>query len=355
MSVEAQILKVLIVDDSPQVRKSLKSVVVWELSPVEITEAQNGRVALEKAAMEEYDLILLDLSMPEMDGFTFLRLFRARSKTPVLVVSSLNDIIYVDRALDMGASAFLGKPGDISRNQDAIREEFRLKLQRLLPRPVLSSRVRQRSPFMEERPKAVFPARKAHGDFPVVAIGCSSGGPPTLQFLLSGVPGEIRGAVIIAQHMPRGFTTGMVERLKRLMPLDMSEASDGDEIREGTIYFCPGGMNMKVATAGDKPVLVAEKPGPRDIAPNVDMLFTSAAQVFGKRLTGIVLTGMGRDGAEGVKEVKARGGTVYAESDETAAIYGMPREAAATGCVDTVMALPDISIALIRILAPDYQ
>lgn len=345
-------IKVLVVDDSQQIRKALRTIVSEELAPVDVAEAKNGRVALEEVAKTSFDLILLDLSMPEMDGFTFLRLLRARYVTPVLVVSSLNDIIYVERALEMGANAFLGKPGDFYRNQGAIREELRLKLQKLLPKPILQSRVRHVPPFLEEVEKEAPSLKRSGLGFPVVVIGCSSGGPPTLQYLLSGIPTEVHGAIIIAQHMPRGFTSGMVERLKRLLKVNMKEAKDGDRVVSGVVYFCPGGMNMRVVREGGAILLTSQRPRERDISPNVDMLFESAAEVFGERLTGIVLTGMGRDGSEGVKKIKAAGGCVLAESNETAAIYGMPKEAAATGCVDTVLALPDISTALIKIISP---
>lgn len=353
MEADSSRLRVLIVDDSAQIRKALSSIVSEELSPVEVVLAENGVVALEKAAKSNFDLVLLDLSMPEMDGYTFLRLFRARSQTPVLVISSLNELLYIERALEMGANAFLAKPSDFFANRVSIREEFRLKLKKLLPKNILKGRTPPKSPFIEDQTPPPLPRRSYPKGFPVVAIGCSSGGPPTLQYLLSGIPTEICAAIIIAQHMPKGFTTGMVERLKRLMPVNMREAVDGEVVKPGVVYFCPGGINMRVSAEGGMAVLHAERPKEREISPNVDILFESAALAFGERLTGIVLTGMGRDGSEGVKKIKACGGTVLAESDETAAIYGMPKEAAATGCVDTVLALPEISNALIRIVTKD--
>lgn len=345
---DSNVLNVLIVDDSAKIRKALSTLVAAELNPSQVTTAENGVKALEKISRKTFDLILLDLSMPEMDGFTFLRLLRSRCATPVLVVSAMNDILYVDRALEMGANAFMSKPGDLERNEQSIKAEFRAKTAKLLPREVLLRNFArletETAPsLMEMRGKPL-----KSGDFPVVAIGCSSGGPPTLQYLLSGLPKEMKAAIVIAQHMPKGFTYGMVERLKRMMQLPIREASGGDEVVPGEIYFCPGGINMRIDNLGGRPLFVANQPKDKELTPNVDLLFETAADTFGKRLMGIVLTGMGRDGSEGVKRIKSQGGTVLAESDATATIYGMPREAALTGCVDTVLPLPQISVELIR-------
>lgn len=342
-------LRVLLVDDSQQVRKAMSLLIEKELSPVKITQAANGSQALQYTADTDFDLVCLDLSMPVMDGFTFLRMFRTRHKTPVLVVSSLVDIIYVDRALEMGADAFLGKPGDFQRDEEGMREELRLKLYKLLPEVMRKRRAQAKAKILEEVKGQAEKGKYPTGDFPVVVVGCSSGGPPTIQYLLSALPREIDGAVIIAQHMPLGFIGTMVERLKRLLTVPMKEAADGEEIRPGMVYFCPGGVHTVVRKReGIYPILVTEKPKGKDISPSVDMLFESAANAFKSRLTGMILTGMGRDGSVGVVKVKGLGGEVVAESDATAAIYGMPREAVATGSVDKVLPLPEISTLLIK-------
>lgn len=343
-------LRVLIVDDSARVRKAFSGLVETELTPVEVATAGNGALALERIAAGDFDLVLLDLSMPVMDGFTFLRVYRTRSQTPVLVVSALSDIENVERVMELGANAFMAKPADLAKNEESVREEFRLKLQKLLPRRTLLN-------FMakgQSRPVKAQP--QVEGEFPVVVIGSSSGGPPSLQYLLSGLPTRLDGAVIIAQHMPKGFMAGMVERLKRLFSLDIREAAHGNEVERGVIYFCPGGVHMEVTMKAGVPRFTALTPLDRDISPSVDRLFTSAAATFGQRLMGIVLTGMGKDGSLGVRSIKEAGGTVLAESDETAAIFGMPREAAATGCVDVVAPLTDLSIALTKkITSGKYQ
>lgn len=334
-------LKVLIIDDSHQMRRTISALVKKELAPVEVHTAENGRVGLLKATRVNPQLVILDLSMPEMDGFTFLRLFRARYDTPVMVLSSLDDLIYIERAIQMGANSFLGKPGDMAVNEDAIGAEFRMKIGKLLPYELLKRRKVQ--PERAPRPAPEGAAMASSGDFTVVVIGCSSGGPDTLQFLLSALPEKIKAAILIAQHMPKGFTGGMAERLQRMMRVPIKEVCEGDEILPGRVYFCPGGMNAAIVSDGHTSTVKLSHPKGKEVSPNVDLLFRSAAQVFGSRTTGIVLTGMGRDGSEGVRKIKEAGGTVIAESVETAAIYGMPREAAATGCVDSILPLQGIA------------
>ncbi len=329
--------RVLVVDDSPSVRRFLREVLGAEPAVETVDGAANGRTALAKALRSPPDLVTLDLHMPVMDGFTFLRLFRARSRAPVLVVSSHADLGNVERALSLGATGFITKPEDPYRDLDVIAEEIRLKVRQALDRP--------RRPRSAPGPDAGPPPP----DFPVIAIGSSSGGPPTLQYLLSSLPDSPRCAVLIAQHMPAGFTESFACRLDRLLTLTVEEAADGARVRPGRVLVAPGGRHMALREGAGGPRVVLEAPAEDLYVPSVDRLLETSARVFGERLTAVILTGMGRDGARGVREVKARGGRVIAESRETAAIWGMPREAAATGCVDEVLPLPRIAVGLIRV------
>ena len=331
--------RVLVVDDSPYVRRFLREVLSAEPGVGVIDGAANGRTALAKAVRSPPDLVTLDLHMPVMDGFTFLRLFRARSRAPVLVVSSHADLGNVERALSLGATGFITKPEDPYRGLDAIAEEVRLKVRQALGRP----RGRREARAAKAAPAVPPP------DFPVVAIGSSSGGPPTLQYLLSSLPQGPGCAVLIAQHMPPGFTESFARRLDRLLDLAVEEAEDGGRVAPGRVLVAPGGRHMALREGPGGPRVVLERPGDDLYVPSVDRLLETSARVLGQRLTAVILTGMGRDGARGVREVRARGGRVIAESRETAAIWGMPREAAATGCVDEVLPLPQIAVRLIRV------
>ncbi|GAB4260197.1 MAG: chemotaxis response regulator protein-glutamate methylesterase [Deferrisomatales bacterium] len=328
--------RVLVVDDSPYTRRVLREILLADPWVGEVDGAGNGQTALQKALRNPPDLVTLDLEMPVMDGFTFLRLFRARSACPVLVVSSFGQLENVEKSLDLGASGFLTKPTDPYRNLESIAEELRLKLRQHLGRPggAPSGATGSASPAVVAK------------DFPVIAIGSSSGGPPTLQYLLTGLPPVMGAAVLIAQHMPPGFTESFAKRLDALLPHPVREARHGDRVRPGGIYLGPGGLHLEVGPAGE---LGLHKPRGELYVPSVDRLLSSAAQAYGSRLTAVILTGMGKDGAQGVRRVRELGGCVIAESRETATVYGMPKEAAATGCVDEILPLPEIAVRLIRL------
>lgn len=336
-------LRVLVVDDSPYSRQTLRGMAERVPGVAAVDLAGNGQIALAKALKKPPDLVLLDLCMPVMDGFTFLRVFRGRSAVPVLVVSSYADLPNVEKALELGASGFVSKPADPYRNLAAIEEELALKIaEHCRRRPSLSGTGRRVVGHLEQG-----------GAFPVIAIGSSSGGPSTLQYLLTSLPADLPAAVLIAQHMPPGFTESFAKRLESLLPIPVREARHGEPVRPGEVLVCPGGRHLRIEGNGERASVALEDGGDALWVPSVDRLFQSCASVFGARLTAVVLTGMGRDGSEGVREVKARGGRTLAESEETAAIYGMPREAAATGCVDEVLPLPEIAVRLLRPAMPE--
>jgi two-component system chemotaxis response regulator CheB len=327
-----------VVDDSPYTRQVLRDMLEADPLVGEVDGAGNGQIALDKALHWPPDLVLLDLQMPVMDGFTFLRLFRRHSAAPVLVVSALSDLGHVEKSLELGASGFIAKPPDAYRDLKLISREVSAKLREHL--------VRAR-PAPREIPPSPTPVQGA--PFPVVVIGSSSGGPPTLQYLLTGLPVTLAATVLIAQHLPPGFTQSFAQRLDGLIPHPVREARDGQPLAAGEVVICPGGRNLAVRSGSGRQWLALEDPGTTLQVPSVDRLFSSAAEAFGPRVTAFVLTGMGRDGAQGVRSVKQAGGTVFAESEETAAIYGMPREAAATGCVEEVLPLPEIAVRLIEV------
>jgi two-component system chemotaxis response regulator CheB len=186
------------------------------------------------------------------------------------------------------------------------------------------------------------------GELPlVVAVGASTGGPPAVQRLLEGLAAEPTPCVLVCQHMPSLFTRAFAERLDRLGPFTVTEAYDGDVVQPGHMYIAPGGRHMVLAERGTKLELHTPPPTPLDkYAPSVDRLFTSVAQVLGSRALAVVLTGMGADGAEGAREVARAGGEVWAESEETAVVFGMPGEAIATGAVQRVLRLGEMGPAL---------
>lgn len=339
--------RVLVVDDSPYARQVLRRILEVDPLVSSVQGAGNGQVALKCALRSPPDLVTLDLEMPVMDGFTFLRLFRARSQAPVLVVSSHADLCNVERSLELGASGFVSKPENPYRDLEAIAAELRMKLRQHC---CLAAGSRQDEARPSAKGGSSLPPPRRRG-FPVVVIGSSSGGPPTLQYLLSGLPRDPRAAVLVAQHMPAGFTEAFARRLDTLLSVTVREGEAGDPVCPGEVLVAPGGAHLVVRGAGDAAVLDLIPARGESCAPSVDRLFESAAQAFGPRLTAVVLTGMGRDGSQGVRRVKEAGGEVLAESEETAAIYGMPKQAAATGCVDRLLPLPELAVHLMRLWA----
>ena len=225
--------RVLVVDDSPYTRQVLREMLEAEPLVGVVDIAGNGQIALDKALHRPPDLVLLDLLMPVMDGFTFLRLFRRHSAAPVLVVSSLSDLVHVEKSLELGASGFIAKPPDAYRELKLISRE-------------LSAKLREHLDGARPAAKAAAPSPTVETLFPVVVIGSSSGGSPTLQYLLTGLPASLTAAVLIAQHLPPGFTQSFAQRLDSLIPHSVREARDGQPLVPGEVVICPGGRNLAV-------------------------------------------------------------------------------------------------------------
>jgi two-component system chemotaxis response regulator CheB len=335
MSRERQI-RVLVIDDSAFSRRTITRML--ERSPlVEVVDwARDGEEALRKALDTELDLITLDLEMPRMDGFTFLRILMAKKPTPVMVISGQAGDQNVFKALDLGAVDFLAKPSmRATQELDTIEQELIRKVHSI--RQLRIDKVRDRighAPTLERRHK---PAGRGPR---LVAIGSSTGGPTALMQIFGAFPEPPDCAFVVSQHMPEGFTRGFAERLDRMTQLDAREAEEGDALESGVILVAPGGKHLEFEARRGSPRvhLVAREPSDK-YAPSVDRMFLSASKHFGTDLLAIVLTGMGDDGRIGVQAVKRAGGNVVVESEETAVIFGMPQQALRAGSVDAVLPL----------------
>jgi two-component system chemotaxis response regulator CheB len=341
-------LRVLVIDDSAYSRRVI--VQLLERSPlVEIVDiARDGEEALRKAFTLELDLITLDLEMPRMDGFTFLRILMAQKPTPVLVVSGRDGSEDVWKALELGAVDFVAKPTRRATPELAtIEQELLRKVLEVRELLVGKPGARGREPA-PNAPGASVPAASR-----IVVIGASTGGPAALMQLFSALePGPC--AYVIAQHMPEGFTRSFAGRLAGTTRFAAREAQHGEAPAPGTILVAPGGKHLELDNAGGRLVanVVAGSPGDR-FAPSVDRLFASAAKHVGPDLLAVVLTGMGDDGAVGSLAVKRAGGNVIAEAESTCVVYGMPRQAVRVGAVDVVLPLHDIPSAIQRGFAAD--
>jgi len=352
-------LRILIVDDSAYNRQAI-SQVLGQNDEIEIVgKAFDGEEGLKLADALKPDLITLDLEMPRMDGFTFLRMLMARMPTPVLVISQHNRKQNVFRALELGALDFVAKPARyINPELESLTKELieKVRLVRALQKfPPLRTNLAKH----EVKPLDVETTKVSHGDdeesaqrqpTSLICIGSSTGGPRLLHALVKELQPQTEAAVLIAQHMPEKFTEAFAERLDRVSPLKVCEAQHNMAIVRGHIYVAPGGAIMEVFKKNGQLILGIRPPDEAvRYTPSVDQLFITAAESYGPLVLAVVLTGMGFDGSLGVKKVHECGGKVIAESQETAVIYGMPKEAIATGCVDEVLPIPAIIEKLAKI------
>jgi two-component system chemotaxis response regulator CheB len=344
-------LRVLVVDDSVFNRRSIGEILAQSPEIEVVGKAADGEEALRLVANLKPDCITLDLEMPRMDGFTFLRILMTKMPTPVIVVSSYSQKENVFKALELGALDFVAKPERFSDpDLGGIREQLVTKV--LLARSVrlgLAPPRRQADPApapVEPRvqPKPVPPRT-------VIAIASSTGGPSALMEIFTRFPPNYRNALVIAQHMPDKFTRTFADRLSRRGTLRVGEAQDQDVVSEGTGFVCPGRhcMELEVSPRGAMKLKVTP-PGERDrYVPSADRLLTSVALGLGRRAVGVILTGMGDDGVEGARKIIELGGMVIAESEESAVVYGMPGCAVRAGVASQSLPLSEIGDYLAKL------
>ncbi len=342
--------KILIVDDSAYTRQMIKRILEQEHGLEVIGIASDGIDAMAKTLRLKPDIITLDFEMPEMDGFSFLRWLMRERPTPVIMVSSHNDSKTVFKALELGAVDFIAKPTKRasvelqSIEKDLIRKVRGIKEIRM---DILS---RNLELLTREEPVGA-PLVRGREGVQVVAIGSSTGGPAALQIILTRLPGDFPAAIVVSQHMPKGFTGPLSERLNKLSEVRIREAKDLDALEPGTVYICPGGYHLGLKQKGQKTVVVLKEGKMTDkYIPSVDYMMNAVAGVFGPNATGVILTGMGNDGREGMVEIKTKGGYTIAESEESAVVFGMPGEAIKAGAVESVLPISQIPAEIIRVV-----
>jgi len=350
-------VQVLVVDDSALMRKLISNLLESDPRIEVMDTARDGYEAVEKVAGLHPDVVTMDVEMPRVSGLDALARIMSQCPTPVVMLTGLSDPSLAIEALERGAVDFVLKPsGAISVDIYRVRQELieKVKLATLVnlrkvtaqvesvalpPLPLnLGAKVEDRS----FRPAG----RRA------VAIGASAGGPKTLSYLLSRLPAGLPAPVLVVQHMPPGFTRSFAERLHEHSPLLVKEAEEGDVVLPGQVYIAPGDHHMLVEKrAGRKIIRLTQSPRVKGLRPSADVAITSVAEAYGAGSIGVILTGMGSDGVEGLRAIKERGGMVIAQDKATSIIYGMPRAAVESGCVDKVLPLDDIPGEIVRILA----
>lgn len=324
--------RVLVVDDSALMRKHLAQLFLSE--GFEVVLARDGREAVQRVVEDQPDVVTLDVNMPEMDGLSALSLIMSARPTPVVMVSSLTTkgATATLEALAMGAVDFVAKPGGtISLSISEISAELVSKV-RAAARARVRARRRPVEPPREESPCAE-PATRNNappsGDEPgLVLVGVSTGGPATLEEILPKLPAEFPWPVLIAQHMPPSFTATLAARLDAMCALTVREVAEPREIRAGFVYLARGGTDLAVSRRAGRLMAVPRPESPQHLwHPSVTHLVESAlSHVAPARLIAVQLTGMGEDGAEAMARLHSAGGRTIAESEESAVVFGMPRE-----------------------------
>ncbi len=347
-------LRVLVVDDSAYNRQTIASMLASSPGVVVVGRATNGKEALRLVFDLEPDVITLDLEMPELDGFAFLRLLMHKRPTPVVVVSGNSQRENVFRALELGALDFVPKPSrEVSPDLRSIESELLAKIEMVRRLQVIRLADRARALGVAVGGRLAAGARSAlAAPRGVLAIGASTGGPPAIQQLLAGLPTDTSLAVLIAQHMPVRFTKAFAERLDRVVPLTVVEAEDNMPLVAGTAYVAPGGSHLESAYARNEFVArVIPASGSSAIAPAADRLFRSVGALFGARACVCVLTGMGNDGREGAMAAKAAGSRILAEDPRTAVMPGMPQSVIDARAVDEIVVLEQLGQSIARFAA----
>ncbi len=350
-------LKVLIVDDTALYRKILRDL-LNKMDEVEVIgSVPNGKLALDRIHQLHPDLLTLDIEMPGMDGLQTLQAIKDREiQVSSIMVSShtTRDAEITLKALELGAFDFIAKPNgtDLVQNIRVLEEQLHPKiaaLYRMLhPKDNLYRSPDAESLARNEKPESVLSGRK----YAIIAIGVSTGGPRALAEIIPRLQGNLNVPLVVVQHMPPVFTRALAESLNKKSELTVLEAGEGRELTAGSVYIAPGGKQMRLSRNRAQRVIIeiTDDPPENYCKPSADYLFRSVASIYGRNALGIILTGMGRDGTDGLKAMKRRGAGVIAQDKESCVVFGMPLEAIRAGVVDEVIPLKQIAGKIYRLV-----
>ena len=343
-------IKVLIVDDSALIRALLKEIIQQDPELQLVGQAPDAYVARDLIKQFNPDVITLDIEMPRMDGLTFLEKLMNARPTPVVMISSLTESgsEATFRAMELGAVDFVAKPKlgireGMEAYADDIRDKIKAASRARLSKPRAAGKTMDSSnkPSHESRSPIV-------GTEKIIAIGASTGGTEAIKDVLIDMPADSPG-IVITQHMPPGFTKSYATRLNTLCKIAVKEASDGERVLPGHAYIAPGGMHLSVERSGANYIARVRDGDPVNRhKPSVEVLFKSAASVVGRNAIGLMLTGMGADGAKAMKEMRDAGAYCVAQDEASCVVFGMPREAINAGACHQVLPLKQISTHLME-------
>ncbi|WP_432737555.1 protein-glutamate methylesterase/protein-glutamine glutaminase [Maridesulfovibrio sp. FT414] len=344
-------IKVVVVDDSAFMRKAISTMLEKDPGIKVVATARDGEEGLRIIRQHNPDVVTLDIEMPKMDGLTALRHIMMEMPRPVLMVSSLTTegAEATLKAMDLGAVDFI--PKQLSKvsldivkiEQDLISKVKTVAMRKMRPVPRLRSTALSRRPVVPIRTPVGRPKRD------VVVIGVSTGGPPAVQKILSSLPKDFPAGIVIAQHMPKAFTGPFANRLNGVSPLTVKEAETGDRLLPGHAFVAPGGSHLIIDQKVSRIDLIVT-PEPREALykPSANVLVSSVANAVGRRALGVILTGMGNDGRDGIRELKSKGGRAIAQSDSSCVVYGMPKAIVDDGLADEIVDIDDMAAAIIN-------
>jgi two-component system, chemotaxis family, protein-glutamate methylesterase/glutaminase len=361
-------IRVLVVDDSAFMRKAI-SIMIGDDPNIEVIgTASNGEEGLEKVLSLTPDLVTMDIEMPRMDGLTALRKIMAEKPTPVMMVSSLttDGAQATLDALELGAVDFIPKQMSyVSLDIVKIKLDLIEKIKYIsshkhtLMARFRTSRTKQATltASKTERPKPAPPrviampsgSKSLKKPLRIVALGTSTGGPPALQAVIPGLPKNFPVPVLVVQHMPPTFTQSLANRLNGLSQLSVKEAENGERIEVGMVYIAPGDRHMTIEKRGiHHHIRLSVEPSDTLYKPSVDVMMNSVVEFYGGTTLGVIMTGMGHDGLEGLKKIKAKGGIIIAQDEASCVVYGMPRAAVEAGITDRVSPVDRIAQEMVN-------
>ena len=336
-------VRVLVVDDSAVMRKLISDILKGASGIEVIGTARDGGDALSKINSLRPDVVTMDIEMPKMDGLTALTHIMAENPLPVIMVSAMDkrqaDITM--KALDLGAVDFIPKTsGTLSLDMEKTS-------QTLISKVIMAAKIKvAKRKAIKISPVSIPKFLSKKGDR-IVTLGASTGGPRAIPEVLSRLPRDLPAGLLIVQHMPEGFTKSFSERLNWYTSLEVKEAEEGDEITPGLVLVAPGNLHMEI---DKKRIHLTDEPQVNNVRPSADVLMKAAAEAYGPRCIGVLLTGMGNDGAQGMKEIKEKGGKTIAQDKESCVVYGMPKAAYDLRIVDKVAPLSKIARNIILAL-----
>jgi two-component system chemotaxis response regulator CheB len=344
------VIKVVTVDDSAFMRKAIQTMLEKDPGIKVVATARNGQEGLEKVREHQPDVVTLDIEMPVMDGLTALRHIMMEMPRPVLMVSSLTTEggEATLKAMELGAVDFIPKQLskvslDIIKIEKDLQQKVRTVARRRFRAPTARPAAKPEAPAA----RAEKPKDRGRQVRDIVAIGVSTGGPPAVQKVLALLPEKFPASVLIAQHMPGAFTGPFAKRLDKVSNLTVIEAVNGQKVQPGYAYIAPGGKHLAIEQkVSHIELVVTDNPAGALYKPSADVLISSVAKGVGKRGLGVILTGMGSDGKDGIQQLKSKGGRVLAQSDSTCVVYGMPKAVVDAGLADSVIDIEDMAQAI---------